>query len=56
MDCDALVRRIEDALLKNDGDQLEEAWYALYAQHPSKAIRVARIMAPLAATREKVLA
>lgn len=52
--CDDLIERIEDALLRNDGDQLEEAWYALYAQHPAKAIRVAQIMKPLA-KRERVL-
>lgn len=52
--CDDLMERIENALLANDGDALSEAWYALYAQHPAKAIRVAEIMRPLAA-REKVL-
>lgn len=47
--CDALIERIENALLVNDGNELEEAWYALYAQHPAKAVRVAQIMKPLAA-------
>lgn len=54
MNCDELIERIEDALLNNDGDQLEEAWYALYAQHPAKAVRIAQVMSPL--SREVAMA
>lgn len=45
--CD-LVAEVEAALRANNGAALEEAWYALYAQDPAKAIHVAYIMAPLA--------
>lgn len=50
--CDDLIRRIEDALLVNDGDELEVAWYSLFEQHPSKAVRIAQIMKPLAKPQE----
>ena len=45
----ALIAAVERALIANDGDALEAAWFSLYALDPAQAVHVANIMRPLAA-------
>ena len=43
-----LMSEIETALLADDGDALERAWYALYEIDPQQAVCAAKAMKPLA--------